>query len=56
MDKEFSKRANPSPLLSQVEGAEKLFLSGRRGRADDLESAINFFLEFLHGFESFDYT
>ena len=43
-------------LLGQVEGTEKLFLSGRRGRAEDLESAIKFFLEFLHGFESFNFS
>jgi uncharacterized protein (TIGR00730 family) len=42
-------------LLEQVEGAEKLFLSGRRNRGADLESAVRFFLEFLHGFESFDF-
>ncbi len=42
-------------LLRQVEGAEKLFLSGRRNREADLESAVRFFLEFLHGFESFDF-
>ena len=42
-------------LLQQVEGAEKLFLSGRRNRAADLESAVRFFLEFLHGFESFEF-
>jgi len=48
--------AAPSSLLGQVEGAEKLFLAGRRGRGEDLESAIKFFLEFLHGFESFDFT
>jgi uncharacterized protein (TIGR00730 family) len=42
-------------LLSQVVGAEKLFLSGRRKRGEDLESAVRFFLEFLHGFESFDF-
>jgi uncharacterized protein (TIGR00730 family) len=49
----------PSPersLLRQVEGAEKLFLSGRRNREADLESAVRFFLEFLHGFESFDFN
>ena len=48
----------PAPdhsLLKQVEGAEKLFLSGRRNREADLESAVRFFLEFLHGFESFDF-
>ncbi|HEX7373998.1 MAG TPA: TIGR00730 family Rossman fold protein [Steroidobacteraceae bacterium] len=48
----------PAPdhsLLRQVEGAEKLFLSGRRNREADLESAVRFFLEFLQGFESFDF-
>lgn len=42
-------------LLDQVEGAEKLFLAGRRSREADLESAVKFFLEFLRGFESFDF-
>ena len=42
-------------LLQQVEGAEKMFLAGRRNREADLESAVRFFLEFLHGFESFDF-
>jgi uncharacterized protein (TIGR00730 family) len=41
-------------LLGRVEGAEKAFLSGRRNREQDLESAVTFFLEFLRGFESFD--
>jgi uncharacterized protein (TIGR00730 family) len=48
---------DPAPsLLQQVEGAEKSFLSGRRHREADLESAVRFFLEFLHGFESFDFA
>jgi hypothetical protein len=42
-------------LLSYVESAEKAFLSGRRNREADLESAVRFFLEFLRGFESFDF-
>ena len=42
-------------LLGKVEGAEKLFLKGRRSHAADLESAVAFFLEFLRGFESFDF-
>ena len=42
-------------LLGKVEGAEKLFLEGRRSREADLESAVTFFLEFLRGFESFDF-
>lgn len=43
-------------LLSKVEGAEKLFLTGRRSREADLESAVKIFLEFLRGFESFDFS
>lgn len=42
-------------LLGKIEGAEKLFLKGRRSRSADLESAVAFFLEFLRGFESFDF-
>jgi len=42
-------------LLGKVEGAEKAFLKGRRNREADLESAVTFFLEFLRGFESFDF-
>ena len=42
-------------LLSEIEGAEKLFLSGRQSRGADLESAVKIFLEFLRGFESFDF-
>jgi hypothetical protein len=45
----------PSGLLGKVEGAEKLLLSGRRSREHDLTSAVTFFLEFLRGFESFDF-
>ena len=42
-------------LLGKVSGAERLFLSGRRNREADLESAVKFFLEFLRGFESLDF-
>jgi uncharacterized protein (TIGR00730 family) len=42
-------------LLDQVEGAERLFLAGKRSREAELESAVRFFLEFLRGFESFDF-
>ena len=42
-------------LLGKVKGAERLFLSGRRNREADLESAVTFFLEFLRGFESLDF-
>jgi len=48
----------PGPLergccFPNLEEAEKAFLSGRRSREADLESAVRFFLEFLRGFESF---
>ena len=43
------------PLLGQIEGAEKAFLRGRRSRPEDLESVVTIFLEFLRGFESFDF-
>ena len=43
-------------LLNQIEGAEKLFLSGGRHREADLASAVGFFLEFLRAFESFAAT
>jgi len=52
-DAEFERGRS---ILDQVEGAEKLFLAGRRSREADLESAVKFFLEFLRGFESFDFT
>ena len=42
-------------LLGQIEGAEKAFLGGRRSRQADLESVVSIFLEFLRGFESFDF-
>ena len=42
-------------LLGQIEGAEKAFLRGRRSRPEDLESVVTIFLEFLRGFESFDF-
>jgi uncharacterized protein (TIGR00730 family) len=41
-----------TPLLGEIEGAEKLLLAGRRRRGEDLESAVKVFLEFLKGFES----
>src|SRR4030043_2102975 len=53
--KGLSKILQSSSLLSQVVGAEKLFLSGRRKRGEDLESAVRFFLEFVHGFGSFEF-
>ena len=43
------------PFLHAVVDAEKSFLQGRRGRHEELESAVRFFLEFLRGFESLDF-
>jgi hypothetical protein len=54
----MNKKIDPAhrySLLGKVEGAEKAFLRGRRNREADLESAVSFFLEFLRGFESFDF-
>ena len=42
------------PFLESVKDAEKHFLSGRRNRGADLESAVRMFLEFLKGFEQLD--
>ena len=52
-----TKRLPPErgSLLPHVEGAEKAFLAGRRPREADLESAVRIFLEFLRGFESFEF-
>jgi uncharacterized protein (TIGR00730 family) len=60
--KEHPLSTPPSPvrtgysLLGKVEGAEKAFLAGRRDREKDLVSSVTFFLEFLRGFESFDFA
>jgi uncharacterized protein (TIGR00730 family) len=43
------------PFLTRIKDAEKLFLSGRRNREADLESAVRLFLEFLKGFEQLDF-
>jgi uncharacterized protein (TIGR00730 family) len=40
-------------LVSSLSGDEKHFLSGKRDRGADLESAVRIFLEFLRGFEFF---
>ena len=41
-------------LLEHVAGVEKQFLTGKRERTADLESAVRIFLEFLRGFESLE--
>ena len=42
-------------LLQSAQDVERAFLSGRRDRAADMESAIRVFLEMLRGFELFDF-
>jgi uncharacterized protein (TIGR00730 family) len=54
MDERPEPRSDYS-LLGKIEGAEKAFLRGRRSRHEDLESVVTIFLEFLRGFESFDF-
>jgi len=48
-------RVYSESLLEQVKGVEKHFLAGKRDRGADLESATRIFLEFLRGFEWFDF-
>ena len=43
-------------LFHEVSGAEKIFLKGRQGRGEDLESAVRYFLEFLKGFEFMNFA
>ncbi len=43
--------AYPPSLLEQVVGAEAEFLAGGHGHAENVESAVRIFLEFLRGFE-----
>lgn len=48
-------RSSNASLLAHVEGAEKLFLAGRRPHEADLASAVRVFLELLRAFESFEF-
>lgn len=43
-------------FLETATDLEKKFLRGRQGRAEELESAVRYFLEFLKGFESLHVT
>jgi len=43
-------------FLETTVALEKKFLQGRQNRAEELESAVRYFLEFLQGFESLDVT
>jgi hypothetical protein len=46
--------ADGQSMLQLIKGAEKAFLSGRRRKQADVESAVGIFLEMLRGFELFD--
>ena len=51
-----SKKATAHPeslLMQRVKGVEAQFLAGKRDRAEDLESAVQTFLELLRGYEFF---
>lgn len=41
-------------MLQLIKGAEEAFLSGRRKKQADVESAVGIFLEMLRGFEQFE--
>ncbi len=43
-------------FLETTVALEKKFLKGRQNRAEELESAVRYFLEFLQGFESLHVT
>lgn len=43
-------------LTNMIRGAEEAFISGRRRKQEDVESAVGIFLEILRGFELFDVT
>lgn len=51
---EFSAPLHPAPKLTQQHNNVRSFFSGKRARAEDLESAIRIFLEFLQGYESLE--
>jgi uncharacterized protein (TIGR00730 family) len=48
------KPVEEASLLEQARNVEQRLLTGRRDRAEDLESAIRVFLEILRGYESLD--
>jgi uncharacterized protein (TIGR00730 family) len=52
-----AKGQEPAPrFLETTTALEKKFLQGRQNRAEELESAVRYFLEFLQGFESLHVT
>jgi uncharacterized protein (TIGR00730 family) len=50
-----NRGAERYPFLHPAADAEKRFLHGRLPRSEELESAVRFFLEFLHGFDRLDF-
>ncbi len=57
MGKQRAVGRKPAPrFLETTVALEKKFLQGRQNRAEELESAVRYFLEFLMGFESLDVT
>lgn len=57
MDERQPVDRQPAPrFLEATSDLEKKFLEGRQDRADELESAVRYFLEFLKGFETLDVT
>jgi uncharacterized protein (TIGR00730 family) len=50
------ERKPAARFLETTTALEKKFLEGRQNRAEELESAVRYFLEFLQGFESLHVT
>lgn len=44
-------KTQPPSMIQLIEGAEQAFLSGRRHKQAEVESAVGLFLEMLRGFE-----
>lgn len=53
-DRETTGVTGETPMLQLLKGAEEAFLSGRRKKQADVESAVGIFLEMLRGFELFE--
>jgi len=57
MKEEKPPGREPAPrFLETTTALERKFLEGRQNRAEELESAVRYFLEFLQGFESLHVT
>jgi hypothetical protein len=53
-DEEHGNNRHRGSMIQLIKGAEEAFLSGRRQKQADVESAVGIFLELLRGFESFN--